>query len=473
MSINLLAQKNYVSYFVIAILLATVLFSGSVNAFIIEKRSWENATTTYRKDPSFTNTSPTWSGIADTVVSNWASSGFNFVLNTGSSNFLSAGSTPTNNNAYAITYQYTANSGLYGFDYFEIRVNTANTNNLWWDGSQPGPIPFNYLDLATILRHEFGHALGLCHSSPAMGTVLMMSSPPKGAFIGVDTDAQNGSRYLYNLSHNTPGIEKDQTCNGGSVAGTGAHDNENSGQVVFSRRGTWTHAGFPNSYNGTVSFTNVVGSRTSMAFNGTTITRIYNNAFNRGSEEILIDNVSQGTYSSYNSNSHWQVAKTWHVPAGKHTIEVRAAGGGYGYSDIDLFRVNIQRASSGAYEDTSSSFLRKIGSGWSQTYDFPSASGGNLSFSGTTEDAVSFTFIGSSIVYVFTKSFNRGYASVVIDGVDYGYVDLYSPNIQYQSSIAYGGLAAGKVHTIHISVSGIKNPSSGGTYIDVDRFSVP
>jgi hypothetical protein len=81
------------------------------------------------------------------------------------------------------------------------------------------------------------------------------------------------------------------------------------------------------------------------------------------------------------------------------------------------------------------------------------------------------TFLGSQVRYYFTRTYNRGKASVTIDGVDKGLVDLYAPSTQWQQSVNYANLGPG-VHTIHIAVSGQRNPSSSGYFIDVDRLDV-
>lgn len=34
----------------------------------------------------------------------------------------------------------------------------------FWDGQNPSYFPSNWYDLRTLLRHEIGHAYGLCHA---------------------------------------------------------------------------------------------------------------------------------------------------------------------------------------------------------------------------------------------------------------------------------------------------------------------
>lgn len=134
--------------------------------------------------------------------------------------------------------------------------------------------------------------------------------------------------------------------------------------------------------------------------------------------------------------------------------------------------MNVGAAGSGAYDDTNGSQLNRIGSSWVQSCCWPNAYQNTVSWANATEDAFTFTFTGSQVRYYFTKASNRGIARVTIDGVDYGTIDLYSPNAQWQQSVLYASLGPG-IHTIHIAVSGQKNANSTGFFIDVDRLDVP
>ncbi|HLE13508.1 MAG TPA: hypothetical protein VI776_02085 [Anaerolineales bacterium] len=81
------------------------------------------------------------------------------------------------------------------------------------------------------------------------------------------------------------------------------------------------------------------------------------------------------------------------------------------------------------------------------------------------------TFNGSRVDYCYTKAYNRGKAAITIDGVHKGFLDLYSPTIQWQVCSAYSNLGAG-AHTFHVSVSGMKNSQSSDYYVDVDKIVI-
>lgn len=312
---------------------------------------------------------------------------------------------------------------------------------------------------AFIVSHEFGHVLGLADGGWSGDTLCEASvmhdgkgvcGPGASVVWPQDIDRATAIATAYNNIN---------------PVGAGTYDNTSS-SVVYN--GSWTSGtNFPRAHNGTVIWSNTGAATAQLTFTGSRITRRYTMAFNRGSERVYIDGIDRGGSSSYAPTTRWQVDKTWEVPYGTHTIEVRADGGGY--SDLDAFIVDTPVVGSGSYENNNSQ-IRYMGT-WNQSSSFPSASAGTLSWSNTTENATSFTFVGSQVTYVFTKVYNRGYAAITIDGIDKGVTDLYAPSTLWQSSVTYGGLGYG-VHTIHVSVTGQKSGAASDRYIDLDRFIV-
>ena len=84
---------------------------------------------------------------------------------------------------------------------------------------------------------------------------------------------------------------------------------------------------------------------------------------------------------------------------------------------------------------------------------------------------VSVTFTGTSIDWKTTKGKAYGKASVKIDGVAKGTVDMYQAAAAWQSLVTFNGLSAGP-HTMVIQVLGQKNASATGTEVVVDGFIV-
>ena len=75
------------------------------------------------------------------------------------------------------------------------------------------------------------------------------------------------------------------------------------------------------------------------------------------------------------------------------------------------------------------------------------------------------------MTYVFTKAANRGIAAVTIDGAGKGTIDLYSVDPQWQCSVHYAGLGAGR-HLVVIRVTGENRVGATGKFVDLDAFRV-
>jgi hypothetical protein len=100
---------------------------------------------------------------------------------------------------------------------------------------------------------------------------------------------------------------------------------------------------------------------------------------------------------------------------------------------------------------------RFIGPGWRLQ--------GAATFSSTAQDAMSFTFTGTEVTYIYTAGPDRGIAAITIDGIDRGTLDAYSAEAPHEQRVSYP-LNFG-THNLHVSVTGKANPRATGTRIDV------
>jgi hypothetical protein len=108
---------------------------------------------------------------------------------------------------------------------------------------------------------------------------------------------------------------------------------------------------------------------------------------------------------------------------------------------------------------------------WEAVVD-ASAAGGTLRQTEVAGETATLQFSGTAITWLAMGSRSHGIASVSIDGVNEGNVDLYvnSPKEDIVSK-TFTGLA-GRSHTIVITATGTKDASSTGDVIDVDAFQV-
>jgi hypothetical protein len=122
----------------------------------------------------------------------------------------------------------------------------------------------------------------------------------------------------------------------------------------------------------------------------------------------------------------------------------------------------------GEYDDWDSR-LRYTGL-WSRLR-FDQASHGTITASQSAGADLELRFEGSEVTYVYTKAFNRGKAEVLLDGASQGLLDLYSPRIEWKTATSFRAAGPGP-HTFQVRVSGRKQDTASGSYVDVDEIVV-
>ncbi len=94
-----------------------------------------------------------------------------------------------------------------------------------------------------------------------------------------------------------------------------------------------------------------------------------------------------------------------------------------------------------------------------------------ISYTDAQGAEASLAFEGTALTYVFTKASNRGLASITIDDIGQGTIDLYSPTIVWRAEARFCCLSPGR-HVAVIRVLGQNRPHSEGRFIDLDSFIV-
>jgi hypothetical protein len=108
---------------------------------------------------------------------------------------------------------------------------------------------------------------------------------------------------------------------------------------------------------------------------------------------------------------------------------------------------------------------------WNMDRGFAEPDNHTVSYTDDTTASVEIAFQGKALVYTYTKAPNRGIASLTVDGVEQGPVDLYAGKIEWQSSTRFCCFAPGR-HLAVLRVTGQRNPQSSGKFVDLDSFSV-
>ena len=136
-----------------------------------------------------------------------------------------------------------------------------------------------------------------------------------------------------------------------------------------------------------------------------------------------------------------------------------ASSGGFA-AVIDAFM-----AGSATTQDTST----KVGYDQWRGSISASASGGGYRVDAAQNATSHLAFTGTEVDWITATGPSDGMASVTIDGINKGTLDLYAPSVHPQVKEPYSGLASG-AHTIVITVLGSHNASSTGTSVVVDAF---
>ncbi|MGA7236805.1 MAG: hypothetical protein WBY44_14050 [Bryobacteraceae bacterium] len=105
---------------------------------------------------------------------------------------------------------------------------------------------------------------------------------------------------------------------------------------------------------------------------------------------------------------------------------------------------------------------------WVRSRHFDGPFRHSISYTDSPGAKASFAFIGDSLTYVFTKSFNRGIANLEIDGVPHE-IDLYAATTQWQDHVNFCCLGRGR-HLAVLRATGGKRAEATDAYIDLDGF---
>lgn len=262
-----------------------------------------------------------------------------------------------------------------------------------------------------------------------------------------------------------PSVTKAASC---APAGTATYDDNNLTYIQYF--GTWNFLSSPangSSYQNaifqTIHGTTDPNAYVRFCFTGSSITKFFSMAYNRGTEYVYIDGTLRSTYSSYAPEVRRQIGQTWELPYGQHTIEIRSDTNTSTSTDIDAFSVDIPTFGYATYDNTSSA-IRYSGSSWING-QLSSAGKKTISSSNIDGEVARLTFRGDKLVVAYDRFSDRGLGTITIDGINGNYIDFYDPSRRPQTSRVYSGLGSG----IHIAT--ITN-NAGGKYIDVDYLTV-
>ena len=209
-----------------------LLSSNDAYGYTVFRSVWTGTNTTYSKNSNLSSYA-FYGAAVDAAANNWnaSSSPFEFALNSASSNNVKMETIAANR--YAETSFLKSGNN---WTQFTIKINT-NPPNPFYVGS--GTPPSNQMDLLSVLQHEFGHALGLGHT--IANNKLMSFNLQLGQTYSVDSDAIDGSRYLYDSAYNGFPPERSlATDTTPPYSGPGTYDDQSSAISYGGRADSWS-----------------------------------------------------------------------------------------------------------------------------------------------------------------------------------------------------------------------------------------
>jgi hypothetical protein len=195
-----------------------------------------------------------------------------------------------------------------------------------------------------------------------------------------------------------------------------------------------------------------------------------------GNAKVTVDGVVKASALSFYSATNQY--KTTVLPitgltGGSHTLQITPLGTKLAAAKdtwvyVDAFLVNTT-----TFEDNSSAVTDRF-----HTVTTASASGGSFEVMGHvakigwSTPTLTFQFAGTGVTWFGTKAASYGKATVYIDGVSKGTVDLYSSTTKYKQTIWTSATLTNALHTFKVVVAGTKQTASKGYDVSFDYFTV-
>jgi hypothetical protein len=102
---------------------------------------------------------------------------------------------------------------------------------------------------------------------------------------------------------------------------------------------------------------------------------------------------------------------------------------------------------------------------------FKEASAGFVSYTDVPGAGFRFNFEGTAVTYTYTRAFNRGIAEILLDGAKRTELDLYAPDIKWQTATDFVATGQG-AHTLEVRITGRNSPAATGGFVDLDALAV-
>jgi autotransporter-associated beta strand protein len=245
------------------------------------------------------------------------------------------------------------------------------------------------------------------------------------------------------------------------VASPGERGLINNNDPNATYTGAWTYGSgrATTEYGQDVHETSTNGNYLDFVFNGTDIDLIGTCSDNRGTAEVYIDGVSQGSIDLYSASTAYRrtVFSKSGLTRGAHTLKVVKTGGTY--LTVDAFRVTEWINSN----DPSLSYTGNWGS-----VSLPGAIGGEVRETSTNEDTVVLNFEGNGIDVIGSKGLGGGNVRYNLNS-SFELAVPQSSNFEQDQALIYSSINS---QTLSNGLQTLKGLKRHGSWADVDAFRI-
>jgi hypothetical protein len=195
-----------------------------------------------------------------------------------------------------------------------------------------------------------------------------------------------------------------------------------------------------------------------------------------GYASVIVDGVAKTASLSFYSGRDMYRKTLWSVAGlapGTHTLQVvprgtKPAGSRGTWVYVDAFNVGAAVIQDNDPKVTEQFSRLSAPAASGASYDLTS----HVAASGWSSPTLTFQFSGTGVTWSGTTGPTYGKATVFIDNVSQGKVDLYRSSLAYRQNIwSSAGLSDG-LHTIRIAVTGRKRAASKGFDVSFDEFVI-
>jgi uncharacterized protein (DUF3820 family) len=276
-------------------------------------------------------------------------------------------------------------------------------------------------------------------------------------------------------------------CNGAGYIGADAFDicgtltqapaltRYEQNNTKLSYGGTWySNNAAPSASGGSFKYSNSGSAMIRIDFTGNYLAWVTKKGPAYGAANVFVDGAYQGVVNLYNASDTWQqtVWNTGTLATGAHTVVIGCFSSSYiGVDAFDIWGTLTQAPAYTRYQQNNTKLVYT--GTWYSNNAAPSASGGSFKYTNVTGASVTVHFTGNYLRWVAKQGPAYGIASVTLDGVDMGTVDLYWPTDNWQWTVwSTVFLTSPGAHTLVITCTGTKRAAATNTYIGVDAFDV-